>query len=176
MTNETRKKMSESKKGNTNSLGYKHSEEARRKIGLAMRGHPAWNKGKKLSKETKRKMSEWQKGEKHYNWKGGITPINKKIRKSLDYKLWRKAVFERDNYTCIWCNMRSGKGVKIILHADHIKPFALFPELRFAIDNGRTLCIDCHKTTDTYLSKIFNYKKDEFPRNRIKTQPRNGTA
>ena len=41
-------------------------------------------------------------------------------------------------------------GKKIVLHADHIKPFAFFPKLRFAIDNGRTLCIDCHKKTDTY--------------------------
>src|SRR3990167_2266206 len=85
------------------------------------------------------------RGERHRWWKGGITPINEAIRKSLEYKLWRKAVFERDNFTCIWC----GKKDKTI-QADHIKPFSLFPELRFAIDNGRTLCHDCHKTTDTY--------------------------
>jgi len=53
--------------------------------------------------------------------------------------LWRKAVFERDNYTCIWC----GKKDKTI-QADHIQEFATHPELRFAIDNGRTLCKDCH--------------------------------
>lgn len=80
----------------------------------------------------------------HNCYKGGITPINKKIRNSSEYKIWRRAVLERDNYTCVWCSCKEK------LHADHIKPFYLFPELRFAIDNGRTLCEPCHKTTDTW--------------------------
>lgn len=88
----------------------------------------------------------------HNSWKGGVTPLNEKIRKSIEYKLWRKSIFERDGYTCIWCGQKGGD-----LHADHIKPFAYFPELRFAIDNGRTLCIDCHKKTDTYGGKCYKY-------------------
>lgn len=88
-----------------------------------------------------------------------ITPENKKIRQSFEYKLWRKAVFEKDNYTCIWCGVKNGNGKNIILHADHIKPFALYPELRFAIDNGRTLCRECHKKTDTYKKTKWQFTK-----------------
>ena len=46
------------------------------------------------------------------------------------------------------------------LNADHIKPFSLFPELRFDLNNGRTLCVECHKKTDTYCEKIYKYKKN----------------
>ena len=112
-------------------------------------------KGKKHSDVTRLKMSKSQSGEKGSGWKGGITPINYKIRNSLEYRLWREAVFKRDNYICIWCGDRKGGN----LQADHIKRFSLYPELRFAIDNGRTLCVPCHKTTDTYGTKGLKFNK-----------------
>ena len=123
-----------------NKIGKKQSMETIKKRVIK-------NTGKKRTKETRIKMSvsATNNREKHWNWRGGITDINKKIRTSFEYRLWRDSVFERDNYTCIWCGKIGGK-----LNADYIKPFALFPELRFAIDNGRTLCENCHRKTDTY--------------------------
>lgn len=138
-------------------LGKKHSIVTKRKIGKANR---ISLRGRKLSDETKAKMRiiaiknknrpPVRRGEDSHFWKGGITPINEKIRKSVEYALWRKAIFERDKYACIFCGKKGGE-----LHADHIKPFAFFPELRFAIDNGRTLCRECHKKTPTYGSRVF---------------------
>lgn len=101
--------------------------------------------GKKASMETRKKLSESHKGSKSYLWRGGITEANHKIRRSMEYRIWRSAVFMRDNFTCTECGERGGK-----LNAHHIKPFSLYPELRFAIDNGKTMCITCHMKTETW--------------------------
>lgn len=84
-------------------------------------------------------------GENSCHWRGGITKATDKARKCIELYEWRKSVFERDNYTCVKCGVRCGNGRAIILQADHIRPFSIFPELRFDINNGQTLCYECHK-------------------------------
>lgn len=165
---ETKKKMSLKKKGikmspafsliiSNAKKGKKQSKETIEKRRIALKQaykdgrKTAFWKGKKLPDDVRKKKSISMIGK---NVTTGNTKEHEKIRKSIEYKLWRESVFKRDNYTCIWCFVRSGNGKAVILHADHIKPFAYYPELRFAIDNGRTLCIDCHKKTDTYGGKI----------------------
>lgn len=105
----------------------------------------------KLSAETRKRQSDRQRGEKSYLWKGGATLRNWGFRRSNDYKIWARAVKERDGKKCVFC------GSTEKLEADHIKPCSIFPELSLAIDNGRTLCHDCHKQTDTYAGRIRNY-------------------
>jgi hypothetical protein len=100
------------------------------------------------SAETRKIKSECQSGEKGSNWKGGITPINKRIRGSSRIFIWRTAVFERDHYTCQSCGEKGGK-----LQAHHIKSFSEYPELRFVVKNGITFCIPCHKKTKNYGGK-----------------------
>ncbi len=109
-----------------------------------------------------------RRGEQNHFWKGGITPINFQIRSCSKYRQWRCDVFERDDYTCQICQKRGGR-----LDADHIKQFAriiheneiktvdmaLECEELWNINNGRTLCHDCHKETDTYLKGALNIKK-----------------
>lgn len=122
------------------------NDEIRKKISVAKKG----KKLRPLTDEEKMKRSLAYRGEKSHFWKGGITYKNKIERSRVEYSSWRKSVFERDNYTCQFCGARSAKDKSVYLQADHIKPFALFSNLRFSIDNGRTLCIDCHRKTPTF--------------------------
>ena len=61
------------------------------------------------------------------------------------YTEWRSAVYKRDDYTCQECKQKGGR-----LNADHIKSWADYPDSRYELSNGRTLCVPCHKKTDTY--------------------------
>jgi hypothetical protein len=123
-------------------FGCYHSEESKKKMSISKTG---W----KMPEEQRIRLSESKKGEKSPFWKGGVTSINKIIRNSVEYKLWREKVFIRDKYTCVFCGKKGGD-----LNADHIKPFAYFPESRLEIENGRTLCVPCHRTTFSYSRKI----------------------
>jgi len=166
-TEKTKKRLSElSKLGIIGMKGRKHSKATKLKMSknhkLSDEQRKAISKrmkGRKLSKEHKKKISQRMLGRpnksitgaRHPNWKGGVTPLYKKIRDSIEYQLWRKLVFERDNYICQECGQRGGK-----LNADHIKPFADYPKLRFVINNGRTLCESCHRKTDTWGFKLIH--------------------
>lgn len=108
-------------------------------------------KGKPINSPTKFKKGQkslfkgknayWIMGEKNGNWKGGIMPINTKIRQSLEYKLWSDSVWNRDGNCCQKCG--DNRISRLVSH--HIRNFAQVVELRFAIDNGITFCRDCHK-------------------------------
>lgn len=97
-----------------------------------------WNKGKKMPR-----------GEESTNWKGGNSIRYKRGYNSPEYREWRKLVFERDNYTCT-CGFSGSEGY---ITAHHIKSFAKYPELRYELSNGITLCDDCHKKTDNYKGR-----------------------
>lgn len=122
--------------------------------------------GKKRNKADKLKMRLAKlnrTGEGTGNWRGGITPIREKIRKMFEYRQWRSDVYTRDNFTCVLCGKRGGD-----LCADHYpKMFAQIldeykiqtleqsrecPEL-WNINNGRTLCVRCHRKTFTGVAK-----------------------
>lgn len=100
-------------------------------------------------------VSHGVRGANNHLWKGGVTEINEEFRHSFEYRRWRIAVFRRDNYTCVICGARNkrGYGKTIVLNADHIKSYAEYPELRTVVENGRTLCLDCHKKTPNYAGK-----------------------
>jgi len=158
-----------------------HMLESRKNIDYWwLKGANNWNyKGKNYCKvcgvEIDRRSTycyrHAKSGARSHNWKGGITPLRDAIENLLEYKEWRKKVYERDNYTCQLCGAREIKGKKIILHAHHLKSFSVIfqeflkkysqfspvedKEILFElgitykpfwdINNGITLCENCHR-------------------------------
>ena len=135
---ETLKRLGIKPSQNRNWLGKHHSQKSKDKMSFVNKNKPHFN----------------QRGEKHWNWKGGVSPKQKRIRRSIEFRLWREVVFARDNWTCQKYRI---KGVK--LHPHHIQNFAQFPELRFAIDNGITLSEKAHKEFHAKYGRRNNTKE-----------------
>ena len=113
--------------------GHPISLETRKKIGDAQRGKPRLN----------------QRGENSGMWKGGTSRVYKTGYYSFEYIMWRRSIFDRDGYICQQCFGEKGQYIT----AHHIKSFSKFPELRFNLNNGITLCEQCHSMTDNYKGK-----------------------
>jgi len=118
----------------------RYTEESKKKMSESHKGTTPWNKG--LTKYDDKRLNYIRPT--LFKDKGKSTE-NMKIRKSAKMKWWRNSIFKRDNYTCNDCKQIGGS-----LNAHHIKPFALYPKVRFDLDNGKTLCVPCHEKTDTY--------------------------
>lgn len=83
-------------------------------------------------------------GEKNPNWKGGRVKFD-----SLETKLlieWSNNVKERDGKICQFCGSIEN------LQAHHILSVPKYPEKIFDIDNGITLCYNCHRKNSRLIN------------------------
>ncbi len=100
-------------------------------------------KGVKHTEEAKKKISQAQRGILRKPIGTHLTPYDHRERLRFRNTM-QKLIFERDDYTCQMCEARG-----VALQVDHIQSWKDYVELRFSMDNCRTLCMDCH-----YLSRI----------------------
>lgn len=119
---------------------------------LSGKNHPEY--GKIWTEEARRKLSMTLRNMEYdeNNWNGFANTESMKIRKSKKIIIWRKSVYERDNYTCQLCKHKHGRN----LNAHHIKVFKDYPEERLDVDNGITLCEECHYIIH-YIGKHYNF-------------------
>ena len=146
--------------------GEKRTEEHKRKISQALKGKIPKNlkmiQRIKWTEKRKQKLRDANKGEKNWNWKDGITPLRNQIYNSYKYRQWISDVLTRDNFTCQECGEVGGK-----LSAHHLKSFSIILQENqietlekalncselWNINNGLTLCQNCHEETDNYGGK-----------------------
>lgn len=152
ISKEHREKLRKAFQGEKNPMyGTHRSDGCKEKIRNAL-------KGRHESKKTRLKKSKSHqgknKGEENSNWKGGISSLTNKVRNSFKYRQWRSDIFYRDDFTCQKCDRRGGN-----LEAHHIESFTFILEINdirtleqardceelWNINNGETLCEQCHK-------------------------------
>jgi len=149
ISDKTRQKLKEKRKGRKPTLGRKHTKSWKENHSSKM----------KVIMKGKNNPSYGRTGIRAFHWKGGITLLGKRIRQHFKYRQWRSDVFTRDNFICQSCNKKSD-----YLEAHHIKSFAkilreykikileeaLNCEELWNINNGITLCKKCHRTKNEF--------------------------
>lgn len=161
LSEEHRRKLSIAQKGHIcYTLGRKRTEEEKRKVSEKL-------KGRKMSKETRNKMSLAQSGKYHPNWKGGISFRD---YSPLFNPRFKRLIRKRDNQVCMLCGIHREKLNRSldVHHVNYDKQLTI-PE------NCISLCDICHRKTNSnkeswiiffqsLLSKKYGYKyEDEKP-------------
>ena len=119
--------------------------------GMLNRKHTKKTKIKMKNAKLKNPVRYWKdkkridmRGNKHPRW-NPLTKTN--YIDAFKIKEWRNTVFKRDKYICQECGKRN-----CYLHPHHIVPkiechLMDYDELIYDIDNGLTLCKECHMET-----------------------------
>jgi len=96
------------KNGLPNKGWFKRGHKPVDNTGRFKKGNPGYWLGKKRSIEDRKKIGAGHigvcAGDKHPNWKGGITNFRVRLYVSYKYTNWRRTIFKRDCYTCQECN------------------------------------------------------------------------
>ena len=109
------------------------------------------------SKDCKNKwQSENVRGVNHPNYNPELTEKERTERREYtEYWDWRKAIYEKDNYTCQCCGDDRGHN----LRAHHYMNYSEHKELRTDVNNGITLCDKCHRKFHKEYGSKNNTKK-----------------
>ena len=84
-------------------------------------------------------------------WKGGVA-YHRVERSTIEYAIWRREVFIRDKFTCKCCGKKGGA----YLQAHHMFNWKDNPDKRYDVDNGATLCKECHQVFHSEYGKKNN--------------------
>lgn len=137
--------------------GKKMSLDSRKKMSIARKN--------RITKHTTReKMSKAHSGSKSHFWKGGKSKISMILRDYYKYGIWRTEVFKRDNYMCTKCKDKATMGRLNAHHIKSVSDIIDFYNLKnindisncnilWDIDNGITLCKECHKKLHMNLNQ-----------------------
>lgn len=145
----TRSKWHIQRMGNINSLGSKRSSLSKERCRNA-------KLGKKAKPETVALLRDGhRKGENNAHWKGGTSSLPHLLRTNFQYRQWRSDIFTRDNFTCTVCGDNTGGNLCahhhpttlidiIVEYGIKTSEQALLCEKIWDINNGVTLCEECH--------------------------------
>ena len=118
-------------------------------------GNRATIRAKDLTTGKTKSCGCLQSGKSSSNYNPDLTDEERIIKRNYpEYREWRKAVYERDNYTCQICGQIGGK-----LNAHHLESYNSNPKLRTKLSNGATTCDKCHKNFHHQYGRGNNTKK-----------------
>lgn len=108
-------------------------------------------------------------GERTRRWNPNLTPdqrANGKRAINPEYRDWKIQVHIKDDHTCLKCKKKGGRGIV----AHHIHNWDRYPDLRYDVQNGATLCKKCHRRFHNLFGNRHNTRQqfEDFITSKVK--------